>query len=115
MLTKFIKKLIEKFAPKVKEEIDELIITAIERLKIKVGNYDYEVKINALVEYVMSKVKLPLVLKPFKGVVKNVVKDVAEKVAEDLIKDFSEYLFEKETITGDEFMELLNRKSPENE
>ena len=90
MAKKIVKWLIEKFAPKVKQEIDELIAEAIQKLKIKAGNYDYEVKINALVEYVMSKVELPLALKPFKGVVRNVVKDVAEKVAEDLIKDLKD-------------------------
>ena len=90
MVKKIVKWLIENFAPKVKQEIDELIAEAIQKLKIKAGNYDYEVKINALVEYVMAKVELPLVLKPFKGVVKNVVKDVAEKVAEDLMKDLKD-------------------------
>lgn len=86
MLKKLVKTLIEKFAPKVKEEINEFAAEAIEKLKIKVGNYDYEVKLNALIEYVMSKVNLPLVLKPFKGVVRNVVKDVAEGLIED-VKD----------------------------
>ena len=86
MLKKIVKALIEKFAPKVKAEINEFAAEAIEKLKIKVGNYDYEVKLNALIEYVMSKVNLPLVLKPFKGVVRNVVKDVAEGLIED-VKD----------------------------
>lgn len=86
MFKRLINKLIVKFAPKIKAEINEFAVEAIQKLKIKAENYDYEVKINAFVEYVMSKVKLPLVLKPFKGVVRNVIKDVAEGLIED-IKD----------------------------
>lgn len=86
MFKKLIKKLIEKFAPKVKAEINDFAAEAIQKLKIKASNYDYEVKVNALVEYVMAKVKLPLVLKPFKGVVRNVIKEVAENIIED-VKD----------------------------
>ena len=86
MFKKLVKKLIEKFAPKVKTEVNEFTAEAIEKLKIKVENYDYEMKLEMLIEYVMSKVKLPLVLKPFKGVVRNVIKDVAIGLIED-IKD----------------------------
>ena len=84
MFKNLIAKLIDKFSPKIKEEINEFASEAIGKLKIKVENYDYEVKLNALVEYVMSKIKLPLVLKPFKGVVRNVIKDVAEGLIEDI-------------------------------
>ena len=80
------KKLIDKFAPKVKEEINEFAQEAIEKLKIKVENYDYSVKLNALVEFVMIKIQLPLWLKPFKGVIKNVIKETAEKLIEE-VKD----------------------------
>ena len=92
---KLINKLILNLAPKVKAEINEFAAEAIEKLRIKAGNYDYEVKLNVLIEYVMSKVKLPLVLKPFKGVVRNVVKDVAEGLIED-IKDRVEDLWNKQ-------------------
>lgn len=86
MFKKLIDKLIEKFLPKIKAEIIELATEAIAKLKIKTGNYEYDVKINALVEYVMSKINLPLVLKPFKGVIRNIIKEVAENIIED-VKD----------------------------
>lgn len=95
MFKKLIKKLIEKFAPKVKAEINDFAAEAIQKLKIKASNYDYEVKVNALVEYVMSRIELPLVLQPFKKVVRNVIKDVAEDVAKDLIKDLKDRVEDK--------------------
>ena len=82
-MNKFLKKLIEKFAPKVKEEINELAKKAVEMLKFKVGNYDYTEKLNIVVDFVMSKVKLPLWLKPFKRVIKKVIRDTAEGFIEE--------------------------------
>ena len=81
-----LKKLIEKFAPKVKEEINELAKKAVGMLKFKVGNYDYTEKLNIVVDFVMSKIKLPLWLKPFKGVIKKVIQETAEGLIED-VKD----------------------------
>ena len=77
---------IEKLDPEFKAEIDEFSKEAIEKLKIQVENYDYSIKLNAAVEFVMSKIKLPLWLKPFKVVVKNVIKSNAETFIEQ-IKD----------------------------
>ena len=79
----FIKKLIEKFAPKVKEEISELAQKAVKMLKVKVGNYDHTEKLNIVVDFVMSKLKLPLWLKPFKWVIKKVIKETAEGLIEE--------------------------------
>ena len=42
----FIEKLIRKFAPKVKEEINERAQKAVGMLKFKVGNYDHTEKLN---------------------------------------------------------------------
>ncbi len=83
-MKKIIAKLIQKFAPKIKEEINEFAAEAIEKLKIKVENYDYSIKLNALVEFVMLKIKLPLWLKPFKGTIKNIIKNTAEELIEEL-------------------------------
>ena len=83
-MNNFLKKLIEKFAPKVKEEINERAQKAVGMLKFKVGNYDHTEKLNIVVDFVMSKVKLPLWLKPFKGVVRNVIKETAEGFIEEL-------------------------------
>ena len=83
-MKKFLKKLIEKFAPKVKEEINELAKKAVGMLKFKVGNYDHTEKLNIVVDFVMSKVKLPLWLKPFKRVVRNVIKETAEGFIEEI-------------------------------
>lgn len=83
-MKKLFKKLIEKFSPKVKEEIKEFAEEAIEKLKIRVENYDYSVKLNALVEFVMLKIKLPLWLKPFKGTIKNIIRNTAEELIEEL-------------------------------
>lgn len=77
-MNKFLKKLIEKFAPKVKEEISELAKRAVGMLKFRVGNYDHTEKLNIVVDFVMSKVKLPLWLKPFKWVIKKVIRETAE-------------------------------------
>lgn len=85
-MKKFLKKLVEKFAPKAKEEIKEFAQEAIEELKIKFENYDYEVKINALVEFVMSKIKIPMWLKPFKWVIKTVIRETAEELIEQIEK-----------------------------
>ena len=78
-----LKKLIEKFAPKVKEEINELAKKAVGMLKFKVGNYDYTEKLNIVVDFVMSKIKLPLWLKPFKRVIKKVIRETAEGFIEE--------------------------------
>ena len=83
-MNKFLKKLIEKLAPKVKEEISELAKKAVGMLKFRVGNYDHTEKLNIVVGFVMSKVKLPLWLKPFKGVVRNVIKETAEGFIEEI-------------------------------
>lgn len=83
-MNNFFKKLIEKFAPKVKEEINELAERAVGMLKFKVGNYDHTEKLNIVVDFVMSKVKLPLWLKPFKRVVRNVIKETAEGFIEEI-------------------------------
>ena len=82
-MNKFLKKIIEKFAPKVKEEIAELAKKAVGMLKFKVGNYDHTEKLNIVVDFVMSKVKLPLWLKPFKWVVKKVIRETAEGFIEE--------------------------------
>ena len=82
-MNKILKKLIEKFAPKVKEEINELAKKAVGMLKFKVGNYDYTEKLNIVVDFVMSKIKLPLWLKPFKRVIKKVIRDTAEGFIEE--------------------------------
>ncbi len=74
--------LLAKVKPDLKEEINQSSKEAIEKLKIKVENYDYSVKLNAAVEFVISKIKLPLWLKPFKGVIKNVIKENAEELIE---------------------------------
>lgn len=90
-MKKFIKKLIEKFAPKVKEEINERAQKAVGMLKFKVGNYDHTEKLNIVVDFVMSKVKLPLWLKPFKGVIKKIIQETAEGFIEEIkdkVEDF---------------------------
>lgn len=85
-MNKIFRKLIEKLAPKVKEEITELATKAIKMLKFRVGNYDHTEKLNIVVDFVVSKIKLPLWLKPFKGVVRKVIKETAE----GLIKEAKE-------------------------
>ena len=82
-MNKILKKLIEKFAQKVKEEINELAKKAVGMLKFKVGNYDYTEKLNIVVDFVMSKIKLPLWLKPFKRVIKKVIRETAEGFIEE--------------------------------
>ena len=82
-MNNFFKKLIEKLAPKVKEEINELAQKAVKMLKFKVGNYDHTEKLNIVVDFVMSKVKLPIWLKPFKWVIKKVIRETAEGLIEE--------------------------------
>ena len=77
-MNKFLKKIIEKLAPKVKEEINELAQKAVGMLKFKVGNYDHTEKLKIVVDFVVSKVKLPLWLKPFKWIIKKNIRDTAE-------------------------------------
>jgi hypothetical protein len=83
-MKKFLEKLIKKFAPKVKEEIQEFAAEAIEKLKIKLENYDYSEKLETAVNLVMTKIKLPLWLKPFKWVIRKVIKETAEGLIEEL-------------------------------
>lgn len=90
-MNKIFKKLIEKFAPKVKEEIHEFAQKAVSILKFRVGNYDHTEKLNIVVDYVISKVKLPLWLKPFKGVIKKIIRETAEgliKEVKEKVEDF---------------------------
>ena len=82
-MKKFFKKLIEKFAPKVKEEINELATKAIKMLKFRVGNYDHTENLTIVVDFVMSKIKLPLWLKPFKWIIKKVIRETAEGFIEE--------------------------------
>ena len=89
-MKKVFKKLIEKFAPIVEEEIKEFAQEAIEKLRIKVENYDYSVKLNALVEFVIRNIKLPLWLKPFKWVIRNVIRDTAETLIKEAIDKIEE-------------------------
>ena len=77
-MNNFLKKLIEKLAPKVKEEISGLTKKAVGMLKFKVGNYDHTEKLNIVVDFVVSKVKLPLWLKPFKWIIKKNIRAPAE-------------------------------------
>ena len=82
-MNNLLKKLIEKLAPKVKEEISELAKKAVGMLKFKVGNYDHTEKLNIVVDFVISKVKLPLWLKPFKRVIRKVIRETAEGLIEE--------------------------------
>ena len=82
-MNKLLKKIIEKLAPKVKEEIRELAQKAVSMLKFRVGNYDHTEKLNIIVDFVMSKIKLPLWLKPFKRVIKKVIRETAEGFIEE--------------------------------
>ena len=80
----FLEKLIKKFAPKVKEEIQEFAAEAIEKLKLKFENYDYSEKLEVAVDLVMKRIKLPLWLKPFKWVIRKVIKETAEGLIEEI-------------------------------
>ena len=82
-MNKLLKKIIEKLAPKVKEEIRELAQKAVSMLKFRVGNYDHTEKLNIIVDFVMSKIKLPLWLKPFKWIIKKIIRDTAEGFIEE--------------------------------
>ena len=82
-MNNFLKKLIEKLAPKVKEEINELAKKDVGMLKFKVGNYDHTEKLNIVVDFVMSKVKLPIWLKPFKWVIRKVIRETAKGLIEE--------------------------------
>ena len=83
-MKKFLEKLIKKFAPKVKEEIQEFAAEAIEQFKVKIENYNYSEKLDTVVELVMIKIKLPLWLKPFKRVIRNVIRETAEGFIEEI-------------------------------
>lgn len=85
-MNKIFRKLIEKFAPKVKEEINEFAEKAIGILKFRVGNYDHTEKLNIVVDYVVSKIKLPFWLKPFKGAIKKIIRETAEELIEEAKK-----------------------------
>ena len=82
-MNNFLKKIIEKLAPKVKEEISELAQKAVGMLKFRVGNYDHTEKLNIVVDFVMSKIKLPIWLKPFKWIIKKIIRDTAEGFIEE--------------------------------
>lgn len=92
-MKQILEKLIRKFAPKVKEEIKEFAAEAIEKLKIKIENYDYSEKLETAIDLVMTKIKLPLWLKPFKRVIRNVITETIEGLIEELkdkIEDIGE-------------------------
>ena len=92
-MKQILEKLIRKFAPKVKEEIKEFAAEAIEKLKIKIENYDYSEKLETAIDLVMTKIKLPLWLKPFKRVIRKVITETIEGLIEELkdkIEDIGE-------------------------
>lgn len=89
-MNNFLKKLIEKFAPKVKKEITELAQKAVKMLKFRVGNYDHTEKLNIVVDFVMSKIKLPLWLKPFKWIIKKIIRETTEEFIEETKKKIEE-------------------------
>lgn len=81
---KLLGNILAKVKPDLKEEINEFSKEAVKKLKIKIENYDYSAKLNDLAEFVMTKIKLPLWLKPFKKVVKNVIKETLETFIEEV-------------------------------
>ena len=83
-IKKIAESLIKKFAPKVKEEAKEFAAEALEKLKDKVENFDYSDELEAVIDFVMDRIKLPLWLKPFKGVVRNVITETVEALIEEL-------------------------------
>ena len=82
-MKKLIKTLIERFAPVIREKIEEYAKDAIERLRVNVENYNYAQQINTAVDFVVNKLKLPLWLKPFKCVIKKIIKDTLTNLVEE--------------------------------
>ena len=85
-MKKFIKTLIERFAPVVREKIEDYAKVAIERLRVNIENYNYSQQIDTAVDFVVNKLKLPLWLKPFKGVIKKIIKDTLTNLVEEGIE-----------------------------
>lgn len=82
-MKKIIKTLIERFAPIVREKIEEYAQEAIKQLRVHAENYNYAQQIDKAVDFIMGKLKLPLWLKPFKGVIKKIIKDTLTNLVEE--------------------------------
>ena len=54
-MKKFIKTLIERFAPIVREKIEEYAQEAIKQLRVHAENYNYAQQIDKAVEFIMGK------------------------------------------------------------
>ena len=85
-MKKIIEKLIKRFAPVVREKIEDYAKVAIEKLRVSVENYNYSQQIDTAVDFVVNKLKLPLWLKPFKWVIKKIIKDTLTNLVEEGIE-----------------------------
>lgn len=85
-MKKIIETLIKRFAPVVREKIEDYAKVAIEKLRVSVENYNYSQQIDTAVDFVVNKLKLPLWLKPFKWVIKKIIKDTLINLVEEGIE-----------------------------
>lgn len=77
---------LETFWDSIREEVKEQVIATCDFVQNHLKHPDIQSKKNEIVKYVMEKIKFPLILKPFKGVIENGIKQEVENLVDNAIE-----------------------------
>lgn len=70
---------------KLKSELDNIIHSIVEKVKEYRGSLEYIKKRDEAYDKVFEAINLPVIFKPFKGIVKTILKDSITKKVDDLL------------------------------
>lgn len=71
----------------IKEDVKLFLPNAVIKIEEFLSSETYEIKEKALIEYLYNKINLPIILKPFKFLLKNFIKEkIKELVSASLVK-----------------------------
>lgn len=62
-----------------REQIDKLIVRGVNLVHVYHDSEAYEVKKESIINFIFKNIKLPILLKPFKGIIRNILSDFIEK------------------------------------
>ena len=79
-------KFLEDLWSRIKDDVHEHAEQAMEHVKEYVESTNYEVREKAAIEAIFKKVNLPIVLKPFKPLIKHIFKQKVRALIADSIK-----------------------------
>ena len=67
------------------DQIKELAQAGVEKVETFVNSDNYDEKKEAVINYIFSKIKLPVYLKLFKGIIKSILSKEIDKVIDKLL------------------------------